>query len=86
MIKLIRRWLTQSSSALQQTAETEYVLDPSHASCWITIQNISVYVRRTDEGVCVDLYPLNQETDEAIGSTYALFQEAESDDQYATDP
>jgi hypothetical protein len=86
LIKFIQRWFNQFASALQQAADTEYVLRPEHSSCWITIQNISVHVQRTDEGVCIDLYPLNQETDEAIASTYAFFQEAESDEQYATEP
>lgn len=47
-------------------------------SLWITVGNISVYVVRTDEGVCVDLYAKEAEDmDEAhLAGCYAFFDEA----------
>jgi hypothetical protein len=78
VLNFIQRWLGQPIAALQQTAETEYVLNPQYSSCWISVQNISVYLCCTDDGVSIDLYPLNNETEEAIASTYALFSEVNS--------
>ncbi len=76
ILDFIRRCFGQSVAALRQTADTEYILNPEFSSCWITVQNISVYICCTDEGVSIDLYPLNHETEEAIASTYASFNEA----------
>jgi hypothetical protein len=50
----------------------DYTLDPDAISCWITVDNISVYIVRTDEGVVVDLFPKGGEADECIASTYAF--------------
>lgn len=61
--------------ALRQEGNNDYVLEEE--SCWITVNNISVRVRRTDEGVAVDLYPLGQEFYDSIVGTWALFSEAE---------
>jgi hypothetical protein len=57
---------------------SDYVLDEDATSCWITVNNISVYVRRTDEGVVVDLFPLGHENDDpSLATAYAFFEEAE---------
>lgn len=55
----------------------DYILRPEHSSVWIAVDNISVYVNRTDEGVVVDLYPNGHETDEPIATTYAFFTDGE---------
>lgn len=47
---------------------------------WIGVDNISVYIRRNDEGVSVDLYPLGAEDGDSMAGTWALFQDAEADD------
>lgn len=58
----------------------DYTLHPEATSCWITVDNISVYIVRTDEGVVVDLYPKGREAeDPALAGTYAFFTEAEDD-------
>lgn len=44
---------------------------------WITVDNLSVHVVQTDEGVIVDIYPLDHEDDEPIASTYAFFSDGE---------
>lgn len=59
----------------------DYELPANQDSVWITVNNISVYIRRTDEGVVVDLYPAQREMDECLTSTYAFFAEAEPDDE-----
>lgn len=67
------------SNALKREGESDYVLRKKHDSVWITINNISVYVRRTDEGVAVDLYPKGDEMEDSMCGTWALFSEAEPD-------
>lgn len=65
---------TGPSPALVPSGDGDYTLQGT--SVWITVGNISVYVRRTDEGVVIDLYPAAREVDECLGSTYAYFSEA----------
>lgn len=44
-------------------------------STWITVKNLSVYVKKTDEGVVVDIFNKGEEADEPLASTYAFFNE-----------
>jgi hypothetical protein len=63
--------------ALKQTeGDTDYELNEDFKSCWITVNNISVYVCKTDEGVVVDLFPRGREAEESIAGTWATFAEA----------
>lgn len=45
------------------------------------MDNISVWVHRSDEGVVVDLWPHQGEMDEPLASTYAFFSEAEMEQE-----
>ena len=66
-----------SEQALRQTEEdTDYELNEDYKSCWITVNNISVYVLRTSDGVSVFLHPHGKETTPPIASTHATFSEA----------
>ena len=47
--------------------------------CWITVGNLSVHIVKTDEGVVVDIYPLNKEDCEPIATAYDYDQEGEPD-------
>lgn len=58
----------------------DYILSDAHTSAWVKVGSISAYIRRTDEGVSVDLLPAGQEDAEAVGSTWATFAECEADD------
>ena len=60
------------------SADNDYTLNDE--SVWITVGNISVYIKKGDEGVSVDLYPTGAENDGAIVGTYALYAEAESEE------
>lgn len=60
----------------------DYTMLAVENSAWITINNISVYLRRTDEGVAVALYPRGRELDDEIVGTWALFSEAEYDNEH----
>jgi hypothetical protein len=63
---------------LEYETDVDYKLKDGYEYVWITVGNISVYMKRTDEGVVVDLYPLHNEcADPPLGSTYAFFSEAE---------
>lgn len=69
--------LSLKDSLIRET-EHDYVLDPARSNVWITVGNISVYVKRTDEGVVVDLFPLGHENDDpSLATAYAFFEEAE---------
>jgi hypothetical protein len=60
--------------ALKQTeGDTDYELNEDFKSCWITVNNISVYIRRTDEGVAVELFPVHNEDKPPLAGTYATF-------------
>lgn len=58
---------------------SDYVLVGN--SCWITVESISVYVRRTPDGVRVDLYPHFKEDDDhkLLDTAFATFEAAEED-------
>lgn len=57
--------------------EDFHVLDSKpQDTTWITVGNISVYLKHEDEGVVVDLYAEGAEDRNSLASTYAFFQEA----------
>jgi hypothetical protein len=54
----------------------DYVLPEDQQSVWITVGNISVYIKRNDEGVSVDLYPLDDENSDFLAGCWLTFAEA----------
>lgn len=62
--------------SLQAISSNEFELRPKEHSAWIGVDNISVAVRRTDEGVIVDCYAKGHE-DDAICGTGLMFDEAQ---------
>ncbi len=48
-------------------------------SHWMTVGNISVYIRKEDEGVAVDLYPRGDEARDALAGTWLTFAEAKEE-------
>lgn len=56
----------------------DYVLEDE--SVWITVNNISVHIIKTDEGVVADLYPLGKEDENPMTSTWLMFAEANQDE------
>ena len=68
---------------LQQEGDNEGKLDgltPDGDGFWITVGNASVYLKRTDEGLVVDIYPLEQESTEAVASCYAFDSELQEEE------
>lgn len=81
-----RNMLRPTGPDIEHEVVTDYELEKEATSCWITVDNISVYVIRTDEGVVVDLYAKGCEMESSLGSTYAFNSEAEEviDENLAT--
>ena len=52
---------------------TGHRLSDGANSAWITVETLSVYICKTDEGVLVDIYPRYEEDGEALTSCWALF-------------
>jgi hypothetical protein len=63
---------SRSESAKPIESGIDYVLPEDQQSVWITVGNISVYIKRNDEGVSVDLYPL----DDAIAAVFLVLTSA----------
>lgn len=54
---------------------TDYVLVGQ--SCWIEVENLSIWIRKSDEGVSIDVYPNGDEMNNSIAETWVLFLEGE---------
>ena len=48
---------------------------------WIGIGSIRVYIKRTDEGVSVDLYPRGKEDESSVVSCWETFSECSFDEE-----
>jgi|21_taG_2_1085346.scaffolds.fasta_scaffold02175_19 hypothetical protein len=55
----------------------EITLSKSQRRIWVTVNNISICIVRTDEGVVVDMWPLGQEGSTSMATTYAFFKDAD---------
>jgi hypothetical protein len=53
----------------------DYILTEDHA--WITVKGFSVKIRKTDEGIAVDVYVNGKEDEGPISSAYGLDVEAD---------
>jgi hypothetical protein len=42
---------------------------------WLTVKNLSVNIIQKEDGVAVDIYPLDHEDEDPIVSTYVFFRE-----------
>jgi hypothetical protein len=58
-------------------SETSEDFELKEGSAWITVGNISVYIRKSDEGVAVDLFPVGDEMSDSLAGTWLTFAEAE---------
>ncbi len=74
-----------NSGSLEQEnpGENDYTLREGYISCWITVDNLSVYIVRTDEGVVVDIFPRWREEDESLASCYAFNAEVATEEERA---
>jgi len=67
--------------ALEMDSESDYTLSKDCESVWITVENISVYIKRDEEGVAVDLFPKDKECDESLAGTWLMYDEASTDEE-----
>ena len=51
-----------------------------HPAAWISVDQFSVYLRRTHEGLVVDIYPRGREDAQPLASTYAFTHDAVGQD------
>lgn len=63
--------------AIELQEDNDYIIPPGLTSVWITVDNISLYIKREAEGVVVDLYPLNDEMSASLAGCSITFTEAE---------
>jgi hypothetical protein len=54
----------------------DYTLRQTEKSVWISVNNLSVYIKREDEGVAVDIFPKGREGEQPIASTYGFYDDA----------
>jgi hypothetical protein len=57
----------------------DYVL--KGRSCWIKVENVAIYIRRTDEAVLVELYPNGDEGTDELDSMAVYFSEVKEGDE-----
>jgi len=68
--------MPKKRALIAEKGPDNYKLKSDVDSVWITVDKFSVYVRRTDEGIAVDIFALCHENEEALASTYAFTEEA----------
>lgn len=67
----------QDPLALVAEGSTDFkMVGPKQSSVYVTVENISVYIKRDDEGVSVDLFPLGREMEHSLAGTWATYDEA----------
>jgi hypothetical protein len=69
-----RKWsLAKLYDQGRQPTCTDYRLKREHT--WIEVENLVLYIKKEDEGVVVDIYPVGGEMRDPIASTFAFFDE-----------
>ena len=63
-------------SSLVQEGYSDFILKPVAQSVWITVGDVSVYVRRQQGCVHVDLYPLGMEMEDPLCGVSTPIREA----------
>ena len=58
----------------------DYLMDPNAESAWITVNNVSIYVRQTDESVTVSLFPKGREDDSPLDVAHTNYADIVMDD------
>lgn len=62
-------------------APEDYDMHEDADSVWIGYKEIDIHIKRTDEGVVVDLWPHVEEYSQTLDSTWVLFTEGEMDEE-----
>lgn len=65
---------------LRADSSTEFTfVAPRQSNVWLTVENLSVQVKRDDEGVVVDVFARGKEDEGTLASTWAMYQDAMED-------
>ena len=77
--QLVHTWATPKDEyvLIPEEGGSDYTL-PEGQSCWITVNNVSVYIRHTDIEASVGLYAHHYEADDALVETWLEFAEAQA--------
>jgi hypothetical protein len=67
----------QKKKRVKLHEETDAELSRRADSTWIGVKDFSIYIKKTDEGVVVDIYARNFEDCDCLASTYAFDSETE---------
>lgn len=67
-----------ATGALKNNGGSDYTLKPGQPSCWITVDNISVYIVRGDAGVHISTFPLEKEMEPELGVMTTYFDEVDA--------
>lgn len=59
--------------ALTHEEGCDYILNEDN--CWIAVENLSVQLRKQDEGLSIYVYPLHREYEDSITETWVLWTE-----------
>lgn len=71
--------------ALKPVSSDEYDFQYERgSSVWVGVENISVYIKREQEGVVVDLFAKGREDHGSLASTYLFYEEATEHDEDET--
>lgn len=63
--------------ALRPESSHEYVMTgPKQSSVWIGVENVSVYLKKADEGVVVDFFIKGHEDEESLQSAWLEYNDA----------
>lgn len=72
------------SGDLRRDADGEGYTLPRHTQgAWVTVDSLSLNIKRADDGVVVDIFPLDGEDSAPVASTWAAFTEATGADPHA---
>ena len=78
-LKTQNEQLTLTGTMAQVTVlsgDVDYELDELASSCWIGVDNLSVYIRRTGDGTAVAVYAKGAETEDPIESIFVPAEDA----------
>jgi hypothetical protein len=56
--------------------ESDAVIDALAESTWVRAKDFSVYIKKTDDGIVVDIYAVDCEDCDALASCYAFDADA----------
>lgn len=78
-LKTQNEQLTLTGTMAQVTVlsgDVDYELDELASSCWIGVDNLSVYIRRTDVGVGIEVYAKGEEAEDPIEALFVSAEDA----------